>query len=376
MREDKNTDLYQEISVENEDIGTVLMEQPFNPSEINIDFRQPTISNLIERMRQDPPEIDLFTDFQRRGDLWSPQQQSRLIESILIKFPLPAFYFDGSDPSKWLVVDGLQRLSSLRNFIIDRSLILEGLEFLPTLNGLSYDILPRHLKRTMDEAQITAHIINPGTPVKVKYNIFKRINTGGLVLEPQEIRHALNQGIPANFVKELANLDEFTLATGNKISPSRMLDREFATRFVAFYLADPGGYKPDLDSFLNDAMAKIGDLSESERKIIKMDFCKAMEYSNKIFGDWAFRKADQYPEKRKPINKSLFEVWSVLFSKMDAGCLARLDSKKERLMLAFKKICSSDKSFMNSISQATGDKQRVIERFSKVNTIVTEVLND
>lgn len=102
------------------------MEEPFNPSEINIDFKSPTISILIDRLLQPEPEIDLYPEFQRSGDLWSVEKQSRLIESILIKFPLPAFYFDGTDDEKWLVADGLQRLSSLRNFIIEKKIRFNG----------------------------------------------------------------------------------------------------------------------------------------------------------------------------------------------------------------------------------------------------------
>jgi len=116
-----NTDLYREIPVEEENIGTAIMEDPFNPAEINILVKSPTISILIDRLSQDMPEIDLYTDFQRNDDLWNDEQQSQLIESILIKFPLPAFYFDGTDDEKWLAVNGLQRLSALRNFIIEKS---------------------------------------------------------------------------------------------------------------------------------------------------------------------------------------------------------------------------------------------------------------
>ncbi len=370
-----NRDLYREIIVE-EESSTVLIERPFNPSLINIDLKSPTISILVDRLQQTPPEIDMFTDFQRRDDLWDAGKQSRLIESILIKLPLPAFYFDGSDDNRWLVVDGLQRLSALRNFIIRKSLVLTGLEFLVNLEGLSYDALPRSLKRTIDTTQITAHIINPGTPPAVKFNIFKRINTGGLVLAPQEIRHALNQGISAEFVAKLAVCEEFKLATENKIDSSRMLDREFATRFVAFYLTAPRDYLPDLDSFLNDAMTKIAALSDVERDSIGLAFSRSMNTAFQLFGNWAFRKADQYPERRKPISKALFDAWSVILAKLSGNEQKLLVEQKEQVLCLFSDLCRNDKEFWNSISSGTGEKSRVVYRFAKIEELVKEVLND
>jgi hypothetical protein len=373
--EDFNTDLYREITVEDE-TSPVIIDKPFNPASISIELKSPTISLIIDRLRQEPPEIDLFTDFQRKDDLWDEGKQSRLIESILIKLPLPAFFFDGTDDNRWLVVDGLQRLSALRNFIINRSLRLTGLEFLKNLEGESYDTLPRSLKRTIDTTQIIAHIISPGTPPEVKFNIFKRINTGGLVLEPQEIRHALNQGIPARFVAELAAAEAFKTATQNKIDVSRMLDREFATRFVAFYLTSPHDYQPDLDSFLNGAMQKLGKLSANERNDLKKAFIFSMETAARLFGDWAFRKADQFPERRKPVSKALFDVWSVTLAKLSPRQTEALLKKKDLVMNNFAALCRNDREFWNSISTGTGEKSRTVYRFEAVNRLVMELVND
>jgi hypothetical protein len=372
--DDDSSDLYQEISIEGEDTGTPLMEEPFNPSEIDIDVKSPTISIIVDRLSQTPPEIDLYSEFQRSDDLWSVEKQSRFIESILIKFPLPAFYFDGTIDEKWLVVDGLQRLSSIRNFVVTKTLRLKGMEFLRDLEGLGFDDLSRKLKRSMDQTQIIAYIINPGTPFNVKYNIFKRINTGGLVLEPQEIRHALNQGVPSRFVAELARLKEFREATENKICPKRMLDREFVTRFISFSLLDPEAYVPDLDSFLNRGMARIAELTEKDRGELKTSFQKAMIAAQIIFGAWAFRKLDSYPKRRKPINKALFEIWAVTLGKLTDAQREALVRKKKVVIRKFIEACRDDEAFWNSITTGTGEKGRVAYRFQKVWGIVQEAL--
>lgn len=373
--QDENNNIVSEPQVEYEDVSSgVLMEKPFNPSKIDITTKHLTIDLLIKRLKADPIEIDLAPAFQRKGDLWDDQKQSQLIESLLIKFPLPAFYFDGSDNNKWLVVDGLQRLSSLRNFVILKKLKLKGLEFLNKLEGDGFDDLPRNLQRQIEEAQITAYIINPGTPEEVKFNIFKRINTGGLILNSQEIRHALNQGISATFVAELAELRAFKDATENAINPNRMMDREFVTRFIAFYLYPYSDYIPDLDTYMNKAMSDIKRLTVQQREKIKSDFTKSMKLAKKIFNNWAFRKSDKYPDKRKPINKALFEVWSVLLAKLDDASREKLENNKTILFEKAVNLTKDDSVFFDSITTSTGNKSCVLDRFTKIDRIIKETL--
>ncbi|MCK6641740.1 MAG: DUF262 domain-containing protein [Bacteroidia bacterium] len=371
---DKNT-LVDESQVEYEDINTgVLMEKPFNPSQIDISTKPLTVDLLIKRLKADPVEIDLFPDFQRKDDLWNEEKQSRLIESLLIKFPLPAFYFDGTNNNNWLVVDGLQRLSAIRNFVITKKLKLTGLEFLKKLEGSTFDQLPRNLQRQIEEAQVTAYIINPGTPIEVKFNIFRRVNTGGLIMEPQEIRHAMNQGIPASYIKELAELQEFIDATEGAIRTERMLDREFVTRFVSFYMNDNKNYIPDLDTFMNTSMSDIKKLTDAEREKMKSDFIAAMNLSKLIFKEWAFRKADKYPDKRKPINKALFEVWSVSLAKLTDEQRSTISNNRQLLFNESVELIKNDKKFFDSITVSTGNKSSVNYRFSEVEALIKNAL--
>jgi hypothetical protein len=373
--QEENKILVNEPQVEYEDINTgELMERPFNPALIDISTKNPTIDLLVKRLKSTPTEIDLYPDFQRKDDLWDARKQSRLIESLLIKFPLPAFYFDGTDDNKWLVVDGLQRLSAIRNFMINKSLRLTGLEFLNKIEGQGFDELPRNLQRQIEETQITAYVINPGTPEEVKFNIFRRVNTGGLIMEPQEIRHAMNQGIPAKFVEELASLKEFQEATGT-INPERMLDREFVTRFLAFRIKPVSEYKPDLDTYMNLKMGELKYLSEFERQELKNSFVSSMKLAKTVFGDWAFRKVFELKERRRPINKSLFEVWSAELSRLNEKERESLIERGEILFINFIELMRTDEKFIASITSATGDKTRVIYRYSKIDEVIKNTLN-
>lgn len=370
----KLEELQKEYSVEDEAVENeeFIIRDPFDPRNIDIKTKSMSLDNLIKRLRAE--EVDLAPDFQRQGNLWSMQKQSQLIESILIKLPLPAFYFDGSNDDKWLVVDGLQRLSAIKNFVVDKTMALSGLEFLHKLEGLKFDDLPRNFQRQIEEAEIMAYIINPGTPEDVKFNIFKRINTGGLVLEAQEIRHALNQGVPAKFVAELALLEEFKRATGWVIATERMLDREFVTRFIAFYINSPSDYRPDLDTFLSQSMGQLKFKAPEELSAIKRNFSEAMFLATDIFSRWAFRKVYDTAVRRKPINKALFEVWSVELAKLSDTERLIARERKDAIFNSFVQLMNDDSNFVGAITSATGDKNRIKYRFSRIEELLKQQL--
>lgn len=375
----KNDTLFTVTSDDNEiedekENENILIENPFDPNQVDIRTRTMSLDLILKRLKTDA--IDMNTSFQRKANLWSITKQSRLIESILVKFPLPAFYFDGSDDENWLVVDGLQRLSSLNNFVNKEAFQLQSMEFLSQFNGKKFSELPAYLQRRIEEFEITAYVIAAGTPKVLKFNVFKRINTGGLTLTSQEIRNALYQGRAIKFIKKLSELRSFKEATSFSISEERLLDQEFITRFLAFYMFDLNDYNSDLDGFLNKTLQYINDNDVLDTQRIEKDFDKAMTASVKIFEGDAFRKRFHINDKRKPINKALFEVWSVLFSKLSTNDISSIEYKSNELQQKFITLLNSDEDFNMSITSGTGDKSRVRKRFQEINKIINEIIEN
>jgi len=113
-------------------------------------------------------------------------------------------------------------LDKWKEFVVDKSLALDGLEFLSSFDGKHFAELSRQMQRRVLETEVTLHVIQPGTPPAVMFNIFKRINTGGMPLSPQEIRHALLLGRSTRLLKELAESEDFKEATAFVMSVWRI----------------------------------------------------------------------------------------------------------------------------------------------------------
>lgn len=371
---------YKKIDDEEEDNEEDLKE-PFDPRAIDTVIEQRSLDSIIERIKHD--EIDLNAEFQREGNLWPPPIMSRLIESVLVRFPLPAFYFDASDDNRWLVVDGLQRLCTFKRFVVDceekyrdqpgdQPLKLKGLEFLKDYEGLTFDQLSHNMQRRFREAQITAYFIKPGTPKEVKYSIFYRINTGGLVLNAQEIRNALNQdGHAPGYLNEISKLPLFKEVVN--VSPRRMQDRELILRHLAFRLHPHENYRPSMKSFLNNAMKELNDLPGEKLEYLKNEFISSLETSYQLFGKHVFSKTLITPDVNPTLNRGLFEVFTVLTAEIPGGEREKLLSYKKEFLEDFKALLQ-DRTFDRYITSSTTGSTPVKKRFREVKELISRYI--
>lgn len=349
----------------------------FIPADVNISQRPMNVYNLMERLENE--EINLAPEFQRNENLWSPEQQTRLIESLMLKIPIPTFYFNAADDDKWIVIDGLQRLSAFKNFLVGnidengerRKEKFTGLQYMRDFENLTFDDLPRQYVRRIKETPIVAYTVERGTPDGIVYNIFQRINTGGLELKPQEIRQALYVGKATALLQKLAEKEEFLQATQHSISTERMADREYVNRFIAFteldYVLE---YKGNIDEYLRKALKKVNHYDDKELLRVEKSFYRVMLYCKKVFGKYAFRK---YNEKRRrgPINKALFESWSLIFSELSDEELDILVQKREELLERFgKELQNAD--YINALK--SGDQYSVARRIEMTKNVVKEII--
>lgn len=352
--------------------------EPFDPEDIDVVTKSMTVDLLLSRTRSQM--IDLQPDFQRRWGVWDAKRQSRLIESLLLRIPLPVLYAAEDDDERWEIVDGIQRLSTIARFIdasvIDEDpLTLTGLEYLNAYDGKTYTELSPRLQLRLRETELVIHLIRKGTPAEVKFNIFARINTGGIALSSQELRHAITPGPARKLLEEWAALPEFLKATGNSVRTVRMDDRELVLRFIAFFKLGLTHYRqPEMDSFLIRAMKTANIMTDAEITSMRFAFVRSMKAAVAIFNNDAFRKRYSLTAGRLPINKALFEAISVNLATLDDNQISRLIANSAKVRESFVTLCG-DRAFDAAISQGTGDVAKVNRRFTRVEALLADALS-
>ncbi|MDE7477827.1 MAG: DUF262 domain-containing protein [Lachnospiraceae bacterium] len=285
---------------------------------IKVDKGFYTVFELKRRYDSKDKRIILDSEFQRE-DVWKTDRKSELIESVLMGLPLPIFYFNQDKYGKLIVVDGRQRLTALFEYMND-SYPLTKLKVLPKLNDLKFSQLPPHLIGRLEDYQIQAHVILPPTPERIKFDIFDRVNRGGMQLNKQEIRNALYQGEATRFLNRIVESDAFKRATGNAFAnEKRMKDKYLITRFVSFFLYEQGMleddegnryvYRDDIDDILGRGMDELNKLGKTEReKFQRLEWGVTQALENTFFylGEDAFRLKQE--GRRSPINMNVFET--------------------------------------------------------------------
>lgn len=246
----------------------------------------------------------LDPDFQR-DFVWDKNKQSRLIESILMRIPLPVFYVAEDSEGRLLVVDGRQRLTTLKRFLEgDLKLQVKDRQ---DLNGKRFADLEPRLQNRVEDCQLHFYIIDHDVPERARLDIFERVN-GGEVLTRQQMRNAIYNGASTEFLRDQAKSQLFIEATGKSLNAKKMQDREFVNRFCSFSLLDLDSYRGDMDEWLARGLIKMNAMKDLELSILRDRFERSLRNNKGVFGKHAFRKHKQPDQQRSVINASLYDV--------------------------------------------------------------------
>jgi hypothetical protein len=359
---------------------------PYDPEEIKV--RSDKIPITLVAQMIDNGDIDLNPDFQRHL-VWDQMQKSRLIESILLRIPLPMFYFAEDREGKLSVVDGLQRISAVKQFM-DNKFPLKNLQYLENTCGNKYyrtenkkNGIDAKYFRWFNLTTISANIIDPSSPFKVKYDIFRRINTGGKPLNNQEIRNCLTgQGL-REALKEMAALKEFKAATDNGIKSTRMEDQEVCLRFLMFY--EMLSQKGDIESYNGYMDLSLDEFTENKIKNGKDSFDRqikkfrmAMINAEYLLGRrYAFRKTlrkDIRPNAWKQlINKALFVCISILLADYDAEKIKSLNTEQVLLDPLANNI-EQDRQLLDYLSYGTNGKANLLYTYKALKQLFDKAI--
>lgn len=332
--------------------------------ELDIREEHLTIFGLIRKIKNG--KIKMNPDFQRNF-VWKKVQQSRFIESLILNIPLPPIYVSQDIDGNYIIVDGLQRTTSLRDFLNDEFALI-NLEAIPKLNGQKFSQLDSELKTRIEDKNLLLYILRPSVPMVVVYDIFNRINTGGTQLTRQEIRNCVYIGQASDLLKDFSEMDVFRRAIDNGISPRRMKDREAVLRYLAFKIFDyKSDYQYDMDEFLGKAMKRINNMPTTDISKLKKDFKRTMKYSFDIFGYQNFRMPTEYSRGR--VNIAILESVSFFISNKSDDFL---NKNKEKIKNNYEELVDSY-DYLESVRFSTGSKSKVVRRFELATDILSNV---
>ena len=359
---------------------------PYNPDEIKVRTDKLNITLLSNMI--DNGDIDLNPDFQRNL-VWNNYQKSLLIESILLRIPLPMFYFAEDYEGKLSVVDGLQRISTIKEFM-ENKFPLKHLQYLKDSCGDRYykdlgkhEGLDSKYFRWFNLTSITANFIDPSSPYKVKYDIFRRINTGGRPLNNQEIRNCLTGQVLRDTLKEMVKLPEFFTATDFSIKKTRMDDQEIALRFLMFYQWFENSGFNNIDRYNGYMDSSLDEFTEFNIKSKKEDlekyialFSNAMKNAEYLIGRrCSFRKIqtkDILPNSYKQLlNKALFVCTSILLANYDHNKIISLNLANSLKIKLAEKI-EEDYRLMNYLSYGTNGRANLTYTFEVLKELFSE----
>ncbi len=369
-----------DTEAENSEEEQESMEQPFNVDKIRVDQQMLSVKYMLELMEQDL--LELNPGYQRRRVWTDNKRKSLLIESLILRIPIPAFYFYENKDGKFQVIDGQQRLATIKEFV-NGDFKLTGLEYLGAdCNKKRFSDLEQKYIQRIYRTQIAVNILDARSPKKVIYEIFRRVNTGGMNLNPQEMRNAICRQEVRDFLVRSTWNQNYLIATRRRVKDDRMDAQELVLRFYAFYMAydfereELQYNSPNIAEMLDAAIEKLNDMPPEEREKLYKIFDTAMERAYEAFGKYAFskiyRSGGEIMRNMDYINKSLFSSFSVLLahSKYDG---VKIEECRDQLLYTLADALQNY-YYTNSITIGTGDRRNVYANFGYSREVLEKCL--
>ncbi len=342
-------------------------DYPLDEMLIRNDHR--TVRDVLHRI--DQGRYVLNPDFQR-GFIWPEDKQSKLVESVVMRIPLPVFYMAEDSEGRMVVVDGLQRLSTFKRFVGGELRL--RLPDRHELDGKRFVDLPPKFQNRVEDCNLIFYIIDSKAPERARLDIFERVNSGE-ALTRQQMRNSLYMGKATQFLRDEAKNEMFLKATGKSLKTKTMRDREFVNRFCAFQVLGADQYqRGDMDLFLARCLIRMNEMNDTELSELSATFHRGLANNFQLFERNAFRKRKRKPEqeKRSVLNASL---WDVMSTGLSHHSESQVEAQADELREAVYGLLRNEE-FNTAITYGPNDPKKVKTRFDMARTALREVLGD
>jgi len=317
----------------------------------------PDVQTILAQL--DEKILILNPDFQRRS-VWQRPRQSRLIESLLLNIPVPPCYFAEDPQGTRVVVDGQQRLRAIEGFRKGQYK-LTGLQVRSDLNGKRWvDLGPKDARKIVRRVLRTIIISHYSDP-DIKFEIFLRLNTGGVPLTEQEIRNAMYRGPFNELLDRLAHGPALLKTLRREKPDNRLRHHELVLRYFAIQEALPN-FRPPLKRLLNTYMEKSQGLSGDELQSLERRFDEAVESVRAVFGEHAFRRYRKYKDGlryEKVVSRAVYDLQMIGLGDIPRG---ELEQRGGEIRKAFQSLSVESEDFIDLLSRATDHRSRFYQR--------------
>lgn len=356
-----------EFEEDDEDEEDVQNEIPYNVQDIRVDQKMITVYQIEHWIESHT--LNLSPEYQRNL-VWNDNRKSALIESLMLRIPIPAFYLDENTDGIKNVIDGMQRLSTIHDFLNDK-FALKNLQYLSGCEKKKFSELDIKFRSRIEETTLAVNILDERCPQMVKFDVFRRVNTGGVPLNTQEIRNIMAKPEVRELLKEMSNSKEFVEATKSKVKDTRMGAQELCLRYLAVLLNydwESRGFKkyPGLLKLMDSTILKLNSMTNQEREKVLQDFKIVLVQCQMILKELSFCKLDN-----NKINKSLFTSWAAALNFLNVENSV-IEERGSIIKGKYVEVLSNGSEFYGAITSSTGTKTHICIALDTIRNILEE----